>query len=293
MFGVVAIAAAALCTGAAACSDADDVGRTAAADSASRFDSAGVAVNGSAYANNLADSVTPQTAGSTVQPEPDGRGGDTSPGSRPEAEHTDSAGPAANAADPGARILKRAAAKYAGIRTMSANFALHTENPLLKTAADSKGKLYQQQPDRIALRFTDPPNDVILSDGEFFWFYTPSSMPGQAFRTPAGNANTKAVDLQAQFVGDPVERFRYTVVGTERVDGRETDVLLLMPRQREPYRTLKVWVDRGDALVRRFEFTEQSGVSRHIDLTNVQINAPVPASMFRFTPPAGVQVVEQ
>jgi outer membrane lipoprotein-sorting protein len=197
------------------------------------------------------------------------------------------------AGDEGARILTKTAAKYAGIRTMTADFTMQTSNPLLRSKAESRGKLYQQRPDRIALRFTQPADAAIVGDGQFFYVYWPETSKDQATKTPASAGGAGSVDLQAQFVGDPVTRFRYTLQGQESVAGRATDVLMLIPRGQAPYRSLKVWVDREDALVRRFEFTESNGVERHINLSNVRTNVDIASGQFRFTAPAGVRVVGQ
>jgi chaperone LolA len=201
--------------------------------------------------------------------------------------------PAAPADDDGARILKRTAAAFANVRSMTADFTMVTENPLLRTKTPGRGRMYQQRPDRFALRFSDPPNELLLSDGEFFWVYMPGTYKDQVFKSNANAAGSSGVDLQAQFVGDPVEKFRYTVQGQETIGGSVTDVLLLIPRARAEYRSLKVWIDRKDALIRRFEIVEPSGVIRHIDLNSLRTNAAIPASVFRFTVPAGVRVVEQ
>ncbi|MEO5510317.1 MAG: outer membrane lipoprotein carrier protein LolA [Longimicrobiales bacterium] len=201
--------------------------------------------------------------------------------------------PLAPVDDEGARILKRTAATYANVRTMTADFTMVTENPLLRTKTPGRGKMYQHRPDRFALRFSEPANELLLSDGEFFWVYLPGTYKDQVFKSSANAAGSSGVDLQAQFVGDPVERFRYTMQGQGTIAGSAVDVLLLVPRARAEYKSLKVWIDRKDALIRRFEIVEPSGVIRHIDLSGLRTNVTIPASMFRFAVPAGVRVVEQ
>jgi chaperone LolA len=197
----------------------------------------------------------------------------------------------ANSAD-GAKILTRTAAKYKNISTMRADFTMRVENTLLRSSATTRGRLYSKRPDRIALRFTEPKGDVILSDGTYFWVYTPSSMPNQVIRTDAA-AGANAVDLQAQFVGDPVKRFHYTMSGAETVDGHVADIIDLVPTGAAPYQSMRVWIDRDDSLVRRFDVVETSGVKRHLDLVNLSVNAAIDPSVFRFSVPAGVRVVGQ
>lgn len=191
------------------------------------------------------------------------------------------------------RLLRQTSAAYADMRTLRANFTMETENPLLRTKVNSRGVLIQQRPDRIALRFEEPAGDIILSDGQYFWVYYPSSTPDQVIRAQAAPGAAGGVDLWAQFVGDPVARFEHTYHGRETVDGRETAVFTLDPRGDPGYRLLKVWLDTRDHLVRRFEITENNGVIRRVRLSDLQINPSLPANVFRFEPPPGVRVIER
>jgi outer membrane lipoprotein-sorting protein len=191
------------------------------------------------------------------------------------------------------RILQEAADTYAGIRTMRAEFTMRTENPLIRTTVTSRGTLYQQRPDRIALRFTDPAGDVIVGDGQSIWVYYPSVDARQVIRSPAGVAGAGGVDLQAQFLGDPVRRFEHTLYGTETVRGRETHRMTLVPREPMGYAQLRLWIDARDRLVRRFEITETNGAVRLVELENVQTNVSVPADAFRFEPPADARIIDR
>lgn len=199
----------------------------------------------------------------------------------------------AAAQDEGARILREASAAYEQVRSLQADFTMRHENPILRRTTTSRGTLYQRQPDRILLRFSDPAGDVIVGDGTYFWVYYPSIDTEQVMRAPASQAGTGGVDLQAQFVGDPVERFRYTLEGQESVAGRPADVLVLTPKSEVGYAQLKVWIDRDDSLVRRFEIVEHNGATRRFDLADLQINPTLEDDLFRFTPPAGARVVER
>ena len=188
-------------------------------------------------------------------------------------------------------ILARAARAYANVRTMRADFEQTTENPVLRRSTTSRGTVFQARPDRFAMRFSQPEGDRIVADGEYIWVYYPSVDAEQVIRMRARQGGAGAVDLQAQFVGDPTERFNAVHHGTESVGGRPADVLTLTPRDATNYRSLKVWVDRDDALVRRFEITEHNGVVRRFLLRNLTPGADIDASVFRFTPPEGAHIV--
>jgi outer membrane lipoprotein carrier protein len=226
--------------------------------------------------------------GGGTQPSP-GTGGATPAG--PTAGAQQPAGSTQQAADEGATLLRRASAAYESVRSLQADFVMNFENPLLRQRLVSRGTLYQRQPDRIALRFTEPAGDLILGDGQYFYMYQPSNNPDQYFRQPAAAAGETGVNLHAQFVGNPVERFNYTVEGAESVGGRPARILNLVPRQRADYRSLKVWIDERDALVRRFELVEHNGNVRRFDLQNMRVNAAIADAIFRFTPPPNARAI--
>jgi outer membrane lipoprotein carrier protein len=180
------------------------------------------------------------------------------------------------------------------MKAMRANFVQRRENPLLGSSLTSRGRLFQRKPDRFLLKFTEPDGDVIVSDGRYFWLYYPSVDSKQVLRSPTSEDGAGAVDLQAQFIGDPLRRFTHKYEGRETFNGRNTHVLTLTPRDRNAgYRTLKVWIDAQDYLVRRFLITEQTGALVEFQLTNLVVNPTLPDEIFRFTPPAGARVVER
>lgn len=192
-----------------------------------------------------------------------------------------------------AQILARAATAYEGVQSMQAEFAMTMTNPLLRRTTNSAGTLYQLRPDRIALRFSQPDGDRIVSDGEHFWVYYPSVDAKQVIRMPASQGASGGVDLQAQFIGDPSRRFEATLHGTENVGGRSTYVVTLVPRQPVSYESLKVWLDTDDYLARRFEIDEENGSVRRFDLSGLRTNVPLGDDVFRFTPPADARIIDR
>ena len=174
---------------------------------------------------------------------------------------------------------------------MRAEFAQWQDNPLLGKRTSSRGTVMQRQPDRFLLRFSQPAGDVIVGDGEYFWVYYPSVDAKQVLRTRAAGAG--GLDLKAQFIGDPTRRFQFTDHGVEDVNGRPARAITLVPREAAGYKTLKVWIDERDHLVRRFELTNENDVVQHFDLSNLEINPQLSNDLFRFTPPANAQVIER
>lgn len=187
-------------------------------------------------------------------------------------------------------VLRQTSAAYEAMHALSADFTQQLDNRLLGRTTESEGTLYQRQPDRFLMDFSDPEGDLIVSDGRYFWMYFPSVDEKQVLRTPRRG---QGLDLHTEFIGDPVERFESTYHGTESVRGREAHVFTLDPRGPVGYERMKVWIDAEDFLVRRFELWEESGNVRHMELRDVVINPTLPDSLFEFTPPADALVVDR
>lgn len=258
------------------------------ADAASAPDGAPAAPTSGTSPNGGNSSAGQRTAAGAGDPA--ARRGSTTASPRPAASDEPARGPETSSS-PGAspdEILRTTARAYEGLRSFRAGFDQTLRNTLLGRTTTSSGTLYQRQPDRFLMDFSDPPDDVIVSDGDFFWMYFPSVDTRQVLRTPRGG---QGLDLRAQFIGDPVRRFETTYHGTDAVRGRDAHVMTLVPRESLGYERLKVWIDARDHLVRRFELTEGNGIIRHFELRDLLANPTLPNDLFAFTPPPGTQVV--
>ena len=200
--------------------------------------------------------------------------------------------PDEDAQQTGATVLQRASAAYSRTKSMRAEFVQRRENALLNSTTVSRGTLYQRDPDRFALKFSQPAGDLIVGDGRYFWIYYPSADRRQVIRAPAGEG-AGAVDLQSQFIGDPLTRFTHVYHGTQQINGRNAHVITLTPRRDAGYKTLKVWIDAADYLVRRFVITEETGTLVEFQLSNLTANPTLSDDIFRFTPPAGATIIER
>jgi outer membrane lipoprotein carrier protein len=235
------------------------------------------------------ESEGPATTGSTGSPGSTGDAGSEQGAAGEAGDGGAVEAPTPAGQDPTPEAILRATARaYEGLRSFRAGFEQVLENSLLGRTTRSRGTLYQRQPDRFLMEFSDPEGDLIVSDGDFFWMYFPSVDEKQVLRTPRGG---QGLDLQAQFIGDPVRRFETTYHGTDTVRGRKAYVMTLVPREPMGYTRLKAWIDARDHLVRRFELHENSGNLRHFELHDLVANPSLPDDLFRFTPPPGSQVV--
>ena len=188
--------------------------------------------------------------------------------------------------------LDRAVAAYATVTTARISFTQTIDNSLTGTKVTTGGELQQRRPSHFAVKFAEPSGDRIVSDGQWVWIYLPSTNPGQVIRAKLG-ADVGAPDFAAQFLEAP--RKSYTVSGgaAASIEGSATHSVVLAPKRKEsPFSKVTLWVNDGDALLRRVETVDQSGVTRQITVTKFARNAAVDAGAFVFKVPAGVKVFD-
>ena len=201
--------------------------------------------------------------------------------------------PRAEAQD-AAAIVGRSSRVYRSLASMRADFVQVIDNPMIDSA-ESRGTLVQAGPSKLAMRFTDPPGEAIVIDGEHVWVYTPSTVPGQVLRMklPSGGP-AYGYNIIAWLLDKPAERYQPKYLRQDTVNGRPVDVVELVPAVPDlPFERAILWLDRGDALPRRLEITERGGALRTLTLSKVQVNQRVPDSTFAFKVPSGVRVVDQ
>ena len=203
--------------------------------------------------------------------------------------------PAPALAQDAASIVGRSARAYQSLSSLRADFEQRIDDPLIDTALTSRGTLIQAGQSKLSMRFSSPPEDRIVIDGEHVWVYTPSTTPGQVLRLslPSGGP-VYGFNVLSWILDRPAERYRMQYLRADRLNGRAVDVVQLTPTIPElPFSRAVVWLDRDDALPRRLEITERLGGTRTITLTRLRPNESIPDSAFVFAVPAGVHVIQQ
>ncbi len=191
-------------------------------------------------------------------------------------------------------IVGRSSRVYRSLSSLTADFVQVIDNPMIDSA-ESRGTLVQAGPAKLAMRFTDPPGEAIVIDGQYVWVYTPSTVPDQVLRlrAPTGGP-VYGYNLLAWFLDRPAERYAAKYLRTENVGARTADVIELTPAVPDlPFDRAVLWLDREDGLPRRLEITEKSGALRTLELSNLRVNRRIPDATFEFKVPPGTRVVDQ
>ncbi len=191
-------------------------------------------------------------------------------------------------------VVDRAIAVWSRVQTLRATFEQTLVNPITGSSMVAKGTLQQRKPDRLAIAFTEPSGDRIVADGKQVWVYLQSATPGQVIRLSNAAAGAANTDLIGQFLDAPRAKYDIVDAGWDRLGDRATRAVVLTakPGQPLPFIRAKVWIDSSEALIRQFESTDASGITRKVRLLTLTPNAAVDSAAFVFRVPAGVRVVE-
>jgi outer membrane lipoprotein carrier protein len=189
-------------------------------------------------------------------------------------------------------IIDRAAAAYARLSSMRAEFRQTLTNPLTGSTQTTSGVILRRKPNLLSINFES--GDRVAADGSTLWFYLPSSAPGQVIRMPYSGESTGAVDPANQFLNSPRTRFTVSSAGTAALGGRATHAVTLVPKRPNPaFTSAKVWIDDNDSSIRQFDLETANGLRRHVVITSFTANPDLSRSSFRFSVPKGVKVVDQ
>jgi len=189
-------------------------------------------------------------------------------------------------------IIDRAAAAYARLGSMRAEFRQTLTNPLTGSTQTTSGVILRKKPNLLSITFDS--GDRVVADGSTLWAYLPSSVPDQVMRMPYNNAAAGSVDPADQFLNSPRTRFTVTSGGTATIGGRPAHIVTLVPkRSNNQLRSAKVWIDDADSSIRQFDVESPNGLRRRVVITRFTSNPALSAGNFRFAPPKGVKIVDQ
>lgn len=191
-------------------------------------------------------------------------------------------------------ILAAADTAYRFMPSLRAGFSQRMEVPLLDRVNEGVGSWYQVGRDRFRMDFSDPPDDQFVADGRFLWLYQPSSQPHQVLRCElaGGAAEAGTADLLGRILSEARTAYDATYEGSETVSGVSTHLISMTPRGPSDYRRVRIWVGDRDRLVRRFRIDHENENIRTVTLSDLEPGVPLPDSLFRFSPPAGVETFE-
>lgn len=168
---------------------------------------------------------------------------------------------------------------------MEASFTHRFTAKGFKTSQVESGSVVFGSLPMMRWSYSSPEKKTFVFDGRTSWFYVPSDKQV----TVGTITETRKRELPFLLLGDPAARDRHFVVKEQKRQGKV--VTTLQPRdQTALVRNVTLTIAPATHLIERIEYTDRDGNRTSFDFSGYHRRS-ASAELFRFSPPAGVQVV--
>lgn len=152
---------------------------------------------------------------------------------------------------------------------------------------ESQAELVMQKPSNFYWELTEPYAELMVTDGDLIWRYEPDleqvtiqPFDAELDRTPIMLLNGNAQDIAATYD-----------VSMGTMDDRGISRFILVPRS--PSRLFeRLAVTFRNAELIEMQFEDSLGQQTSLSFENIVRNQPLADDQFRFTPPAGVEIID-
>jgi len=185
-------------------------------------------------------------------------------------------------------LLARIREKRASAPQVQADFQEEKNVRMLNKPISSSGKIWFQSPSKFRREAKGNSPSVTVSDGQQLWIYYPKFQSAEHYSLGKRSPLDAAIAaITASLNLENVEA-TYHITGAKEADGYQ---LQLAPRNPSMKRFLQTFSIRmnNELQVIRTEMTQPNG-DRIVTTYANETRAPIPASTFDFTPPAGTDV---
>ncbi len=183
-------------------------------------------------------------------------------------------------------LAQRVDHHYDQLQSLKAGFS-ESYSGLGMTKTES-GTLFLRKPGRMMWKYSSPQGKIFLLDGKYAWFYTQGD--AQVQRIPASELDDLRSPLRFLLGHTQLEKELTGLTLAPAPNGCFT--LTGQPNGQEKRVTRVVLTVTRDGSINGIEVDEADGAVTQFTFTEEQPDAQIPADTFRFTPPAGVPVVD-
>jgi outer membrane lipoprotein carrier protein len=183
-------------------------------------------------------------------------------------------------------LAQRVDRHYNQLHSLKADFTESYQG--LGMQRTENGTLLLLKPGRMRWDYSKPTGKLFLLDGKYAWFYSPGEP--QVQRIPAKELDDLRSPLRFLLGHTELEKEMDSVTLAPAAGDRFT--LTGQPKGQEKRVSRLALTVAADGTIEGIEIEETDGALTRFTFTGETPNAPIPAEQFRFTPPAGVPVVD-
>ena len=175
---------------------------------------------------------------------------------------------------------------FSAVKSLQADFTQQLQSKDFSDVEKSSGKLYMQRPGRFRWNYSSPYEHQLIADGKNLWIYDIDLDQVQV--QPLGNVlgSTPAGLLS----GDAKITDRFTIREIDALPGAE-ELTWIELTPKDDGVSFQVLLMAFDKDLRQIVLTDSFGQKTKIELSNLSRNPVIDPSVFKFSPPPGVDVM--
>lgn len=195
--------------------------------------------------------------------------------------------PAAKAAD----VLTKVQAFYDKTTSFTAEFSQEFFVKSHNVKKQSKGKVTFAKPGKMHWDYSEPKDNKVVSDGSILKVYEAANK--QMFEQNVDKSQYPAALSFLVGGGKLGEVFNFELYEGAAMNFPGGQVLVGTPKTPSPaYQKVLFYVDSASSQIRRVLIVDGQGNRNRFDFENPKVNEAVTDDRFKFTPPAGTQVIK-
>ncbi|MDR2626000.1 MAG: outer membrane lipoprotein chaperone LolA [Zoogloeaceae bacterium] len=173
-------------------------------------------------------------------------------------------------------------------KSFQADFSQTTRGPSSKTPQHSQGKVALVKPGKFRWEITEPYVQLAVGDGKQVWLFDPELEQVTRRKMDAALSTSPA----ALLVGKRDVLRQFDLEEEEPADAEGIKWVRAYPKNKENFERVRVGFHANGQLA-GMELLDTFGQTMTFRFYNLRQNPPLPAHLFTFTPPEGVEVIQE
>lgn len=186
--------------------------------------------------------------------------------------------------------LKKIESKYTSAKTLEAKFTQTQEVKLTGTKKESSGVVTLQIPSHFRWETLSPDKNLLVSDGNKFWFYTPPFAAGERGQL----LEKKTSDVQSELASVLLSG-NFSRIKNVKIKRKSKTVFQLIPHAgvAGSVKLAEIEISPKDSVIERVLLEHEGGNRAEVRLKEVKLGAVVDPGMFRFVTPSGTDIIKE
>ena len=187
-------------------------------------------------------------------------------------------------------VVQKMQSSYENTKDFKADFVQETSMKSAKKKIIEEGKMFFKKPRNLLWDYSKPEIKKIIINSQKAWLY----LPQEKIAYTQSSSKILQSHILINFfsgAGNLKKDFIIRLATPEMTDSDGHYLLVLTPRQKNAgFSEVRMTVDQKNFSILRLSFDDVMGNATTLYFSNMAVNSNIPLNMFRFRPPAGVDI---